>query len=103
MMITNGPEVGLLVLTASGIVGDSGKPQALYDYKFKSGGTAGVLTLFNGTTSLSPSTVAWDQTGVISSTMPGAMTVGVVFPNGIFASFDGNVTRATFFFRQVIT
>lgn len=101
MFFAFGPEVGYKVLAASGVVGDSGKAQALYGYGFKSGGTAGVLTLFDGTSSVSPSIVVADQTGIISSTVFNSFGAGVVFSTGLFASFDGNVSRATFFVRQV--
>lgn len=101
MMIESGPEVGIQVLTASGIIGDSGKPQALYGYAFKSGGTAGVITFFNGTSSLG--TAFFDHTGLISSTVIQPLNGGWVFPNGLFASTDGNVTRITAFFRQTRT
>lgn len=101
MFFAFGPEVGYKVLSASGVVGDSGKAQALYGYGFKSGGTAGVLTLFDGTSSVAPSVVVADQTGIISSTVFNSFGGAVVFSTGLFASFDGNVSRATFFVRQV--
>lgn len=101
MFFTFGPEVGYKVLTASGVVGDSGKPQALYGYGMKSGGTAGVMTLFDGTSSVSPAVAVMDQTGVISSTVFNSFGAGVVFSTGLYASFDGNITRGTFFVRQV--
>lgn len=101
MMIMSGPEVGLQVLTASGIIGDSGKPQALYGYAFKSDGTAGVITWFNGTSSLG--TAVFDHTGLISSTVVQPLNGGWVFPNGLFASTDGHVTRIAAFVRQVRT
>lgn len=99
MFFQYGPEVGYKVLTASGVVGDSTKPQALYGYGFKSGATAGQMVLFDGTSSLG--TVVMDHTGLISSTVFNQFGIGVVFTTGLYASFDGNVTRATFFVRQV--
>jgi hypothetical protein len=101
MFFAFGPEVGYKVLTASGVVGDSGKPQALYGYGFKSGATAGVLTLFDGTSSLG--TVVMDQQGLISSTVYNSFGCAVVFTTGLYASFDGNITRASMFVRQVLT
>lgn len=101
MMIDYGPEVGLVILTASGVVGDSGKPQALYGYAFKSGGTAGVITWFNGTSSLG--SVVFDHTGLINSTIVQPLNGGWVFPSGCFASTDGNVSRIAAFVRQVRT
>lgn len=96
-----GPEIGYKVLTASGVVGDSAKPQALYGYGFKSDSTAGVMTLFDGTSSVSPSVVVFDQQGLISSTVFNSFGCAVVFSTGLYASFDGHVSRATFFVRQV--
>lgn len=101
MMIDYGPEVGLQVLTASGIIGDSGKPQALYGYAFKSGGTAGTLTWFNGTSSLG--TAVFDHTGLINSTVIQPLNGGWMFPSGLFASTDGNITRISAFIRQART
>lgn len=101
MFFAFGPEVGYKVLTASGVVGDSGKAQALYGYGFKSGATAGVLSLFDGTSSVSPSAIVFDQQGLITSTVFNSFGSAVVFTTGLYASFDGNVSRATFFVRQV--
>lgn len=101
MMIESGPEVGIVVLTASGVIGDSGKPQALYGYAFKSGATAGVITWFNGTSSLG--TAVFDHTGLINSTVVQPLNGGFVFPSGLFASLDGNVSRVAAFVRQTRT
>lgn len=104
MMIESGPEIGFKFLSASAVVGDSGKPVAIYGYNIKSGGTAGVVTFFNGTTSLAATgTFVWDETGTINVSKTFALGCGVVFPSGAFASFDGAVTSATVFYRQVRT
>lgn len=103
MFLQASDTVGQVVLTASGVVGDSGKAQLLYGYAFKSGGTAGVITFFDGTSSVSPSTVMWDHTGIISSTVIQPLSFGVMFKTGMYASFDGNVSRGTFWVKQFIT
>lgn len=103
MYLAWGPEIAPVVLTASGLVGDSGKPQAVYFYAFKSGGTAGNVTFFNGTSSIAPATVVFDDTGTINITVQRSPSAGLVFPNGCYASFDGNVTRGTFWYRQILT
>lgn len=95
--------VGQIVLTASGVVGDSGKAQVLYGYGIKSDTTAGTMTLFNGTSSVAPASVMFDQTGVISSTVFNQIGCGIMFPSGLYASFDGHITRATFWVRQYLT
>jgi len=102
MYLEQGPEVGRVILAAGAVVGISGKPVALYGYTFKSAGTAGVLTFFNGTAATAAN-VAWDDTGIISTTKVVALASGIVFPNGLFASFDANITTGTFFVRQVLT
>lgn len=103
-MMIEGPEIGFTRLTSSAVVGDSGKPVAIYGYSLKSGGTAGVLTIFNGTSSVAGSgTFAWDETGTISVSKSFPLGCGVVLPSGAFASFDGNVTGVTIFYRQVRT
>jgi len=103
MFISFGPEIGYKVTTAtSAIIGDSGKPQALYGYAFKSDGTAGVITFFDGTSGTG--TAVFDDTGTVSATKIVPLAAGIVFTNGLFVSFDSHVTpRATFFVRQVIS
>lgn len=101
MFFTFGPEVSYKKLTASGSIGDSGKAQALYAYSFKSDGTAGVLSWFDGTSSLG--TFVYDHTGTINTTVFNGPSVGEVFPSGLYASFDGHVTQVTAWIRQVLT
>jgi len=104
MFFQYGPEIGFVKLTSSGVVGDSGKAQALYGYAFQSDGTVGVISFFNGTSSVSPSTLVFNDTGVVNVTKVVPLNCGVVFPNGLFASFDSHVTPyATLFVRQVLT
>lgn len=104
MMIESGPEIGFQTLTTSAVVGVSGKPVAIYGYSIKSGGTAGVMSIFNGTSSVAGAgALAWDETGTISVSRSFPMGCGIVLPNGCFASFDANVTGATVFYRQVRT
>lgn len=100
MFFQFGPEVGYKTLTVTGVVGDSGKAQALYGYELKCVAAAGQMTLFDGTTGAAPSIAVMDQIGS-SSTIFTNFGAAVVFPNGLFASFDGNVTKASFFIRQV--
>lgn len=104
MMIESGPEIGYKFFSASGLIGDSGKPVAIYGYNIKSGGTAGVLTIFNGTSSVSGAgTFVCDETGTINVSRSFAFGCAIVLPSGGFASFDGGVTSATVFYRQVRT
>src|SRR5260221_1369512 len=103
MYLSVGPEVGKTVLTASGLIGDSAKPQALYGYAFKSDGTAGVATFFDGTSSVSPAAVAWDDSGTVNVTKVVALPAAPIFTNGLYVSLDAHVTRCTVFSRQVIS
>lgn len=104
MMIESGPEIGFKTFAASGSIGDIGKPVAIYGYSIKSGGTAGVLTIFNGISSVVGSgAFGWDETGTINVSRSFGLGCGVVLPNGGYASFDGGVTSATIFYRQTRT
>lgn len=104
MMIESGPEIGFKLFAASGSIGDVGKPVAIYGYNIKSGGTAGVLTIFNGTSSVAGAgTFAWDETGTINVSKSFPLGCGVVLPAGGYASFDAGVTGATIFYRQTRT
>jgi hypothetical protein len=99
MFFSFGPEISYQVLTQSGVVNDSGKPQALYQLATLSGGTAGTVTLFDGTSG--SGTAVYSFPGIVSSTAFHAPAVGEVFPRGLFISFDSNVTKVTTWSRQV--
>jgi len=101
MFFAFGPEIGYQVLTTSGVVGDSAKPQALYAAACKSGGTAGTATFFDGTSSLG--TVVYDVQGTINTTVFNNPSIGQVFPKGLYVSFDSNVSRVTVWSRQILT
>jgi hypothetical protein len=95
---------GFVRLTASGVVGDSGKPQWLSGYSFDSGGTAGNAYFVNGSSTVSPgnSVVCRAGGGVISTTSP-QQTFGqlpVSFPLGCYVSFDANTTAISVFYVQ---
>lgn len=94
-----GPEVSYQAFASSGTPNDSGKAQALYQVAFLSGGTAGTLSLFDGTSSLG--TFVYAITGTINTWVFNNPGVGLVFPKGLFVSFDGNVSKATTWTRQV--
>lgn len=101
MYFSFGPEISYQVLNASGIVGDSTKPQALYSIACKSGGSAGTTTLFDGTSSLG--TAVYDIPGTASATIFNNPSIGQVFPKGLYVSFDANVTKVTVWSRQVLS
>lgn len=101
MFFSWGPEVSYQSFSSSSVVNDSGKAQALYRVAFLSGGTAGTLTLFDGTSSLG--TAVYNVTGTISSTVIDNPGFGLVFPKGLYVSFDTNVTKVTTWTRQVLT
>jgi hypothetical protein len=101
MYFQYGPEVSYQVYASSGVANTSGKPQALYKAAFLSGGSAGTLSLFDGTSSLG--TFVYAITGTASAWTQENPGVGLVFPNGLFVSFDANVSKATTWARQVLT
>lgn len=99
MFFSYGPEVSYQTFTSSSVVNDSAKPQAMYRVTVKSGATAGTLTLFDGTSSLG--TYVYDITGTINSTIIDNPGFGLVFPKGLYLSFDGNESHVTVWTRQV--
>jgi len=99
MYFSYGPEISYKILSASGVVNDSGKPQALYQLATLSGGSAGTVTLFDGTSG--SGTAVYSFPGTANATAFHAPAIGEVFPSGLFVSFDGNVTKVTAWCRQV--
>lgn len=87
------------VLSASGVVGDSGKAIDLAGFNVLSGATAAQPFFKNGT-------------GVTSATIfqPGPITISQGndfdcsiprrFPNGLYVSFDANTTTVTVWYIQ---
>jgi hypothetical protein len=88
-------------ITTSGVIGDSGQPQILYGFTVKSGGTAGVLTVKNG--SSATGTAIFGPTGTVNQEILFVFPIGTLLGSGIYASFDANVTGATVFFKQLLT
>lgn len=101
MFFSFGPEISYQILTTSGVVNDSGKAQALYGFAINSAGTSAVPAFFDGTTSLG--TFVFNQTGVASGTEMLWPSIGLVFPKGLYVSFDANTTKVTTWCRQVLT
>jgi hypothetical protein len=87
-------------ITASGIVGPTvdgvthPKPIRLFCVSLVSGGTASVLSLLNGTSASGTQYVS--ITGTISTGTVVNFAGGLRFPDGLYASADGNISSATF-------
>lgn len=89
-------------LTVSGIVGDSGKAIDVVGYAIKSGGTAGVISLING--SVQTATLAWADTATaVSQENTKPLAYPVRLSAGCYVSFDANVSACTVFYRQMLT
>lgn len=89
-------------LTVSGVVSDSGKPIDVMGYSIKSGATAGVISILNGT-ALTAS-LAWaDAARAVSAEQTVALAYPIRTPLGCFVSFDTNVSAVSVFYRQVLT
>jgi hypothetical protein len=102
MFFAFGPEIGYKVFTASGILNDSGKPQAVYAVAALSGGTATQACLYDGTSSLG--TGALPIQGTINLWTYISPAIGVMFPSGCFVSFDGtNATKIIVYARQAMS
>ena len=83
---------GTTILTASGVVGISGKPTRVFCVNVHSGATAGNATFKDGTTAAGTAGPAHLGTINQGVTFPWP-TPGFYFPSGCYASFDANVTR----------
>lgn len=93
---------GWVRLSASGIVGDSGKPIDVIGYTIKSGATAGVVSVMNGTVQTAP--LAWnDQARQVSTEQSVALAYPIRLALGCYVSFDSNVSACTVFYRQMLT
>jgi hypothetical protein len=91
---------GSVRLTASGVVGVSGKPVRVHSVELLSGGTAGKLTLRNGTADTD--TVYVDQTcATVSETNTFTWVGGLVFPDGCYFHKDANTTAVVVNFEQI--
>lgn len=101
MFFSFGPEISYQQLSASGVVNDSGKPQALYGMAVNSAGTSAIPTFFDGTSSLG--TAVFNQSGSASGWANFQYSTGLVFPKGLYVSFDANTTKVTTWCRQVLT
>lgn len=89
-------------LTVSGVVGDSGKSQLIAGYGVESGGTVGVATFFDGT-STAGTRVFNTGPSVINQGSLEQIVPPVSLPFGCFVSFDSNVTAVTVFYIQNAT
>jgi hypothetical protein len=93
---------GWVRLTSSGVVGDSGKAIDVIGYTIKSGGTAGVLSIINGTVQTAP--LAWADTATtVSQENSKTLAYPVRLAAGCYISFDANVSAATIFYRQMLS
>lgn len=98
---------GFVRLTASGVIGDSGKAQLISGYCMDSGGTAANPYFVNGASTVSAGNgIVFKAGGGVVSNSSGQQSVGqlpVSFPLGCYVSFDANTTAVTVFYVQAIT
>ena len=90
---------GSVRITASGVVGVSGKPVRVYGFTMRSNAEPGLVTLYNGT----------DDTGTEKYRMSGNTdasadkvfaTEGKHFPGGCYVTLDANVVYVDFDYVQ---
>lgn len=99
-MSANGLGGGFRV-TASGVVGVSGKPVRIYGYTMRSGaGGPGVVQLYDGTASTGNE--RWKGTGNMDDgSLVNFSERGKFFPSGAYCAIDANVTYVEFDYEQV--
>ena len=83
---------GTTRITADGIVGVQNQPFRVYAVSLISGGTASTLTLRNGP--LVTSTIQEQVDGVASQAVTKNYAGGLLFPAGLFADVDANISFA---------
>jgi len=87
-------------ITADAAIGISGKPIIVYHVSIKSGGTASVLSLCDGTAA---GTELMSLEGTADKGKEFDFGEGVLFPAGCFADKDANLTYATIWYNVVST
>ena len=90
-------------LTASGAVGNAGKPVDIVGYSIGSKLAAGVVAFLNGSTQ-GNGIFGWaDQGRVAASEQTIGLAYRVRMPLGCWVSFDSNVSNCTVFYQQMLT
>ena len=91
---------GSVRITASGVVGVSGKPVRIFGYTMRSGdGGVGVITLYEGTGITG--TEKWKGQGNVGSGADKQFAhKGKFFPAGCYADIDSNVDYVDFDYLQ---
>lgn len=93
-----GLRIGRTQITATGVVGGSGKSIRVFGVIVRSAGTAAAIALYDGTTS-SGTTKYEDIDGAINTTVRIMYAGGLLFPSGCYATV-ANATYATFIYSQ---
>lgn len=90
--------IGSQQITADGVIGSSGGKIRLYSIIVHSGGTAGVATLHDGTTT---GGTELDQiNGTISVSKRVSYPGGLLFNSGLYIDIDANVVYVTAIYEQ---
>jgi hypothetical protein len=93
---------GAVLKAADGVVGISGKPVRVFGLHVLSGGTAGIVKLYNGTTASGTLYVQQTCGTVSTGNLFEYGNEGFLFPNGCFYEevVDANVTSTLISFRN---
>ena len=94
--------VGYAIVAADGVVGTSGTPKILYSINWVSDGTAGVIKVYDGTSTAG--TLIHQETGTISVgvTRTFGGTEGVLVKNGLYLDIDSHDVFVSVFYKEVI-
>lgn len=91
-----------VVLSASGVAGDSGLAIDVCGYAVLSGATAAQPYFKNGT-GVSSATVFRPGPITVSQGNVSSLPLPIRFPLGCYVSFDANTTSVTVFYLQALT
>lgn len=86
--------------TTSGVIGTSGNAVIVFGVSLLSGGGgAGVLSLYDGTST--GGVLARAITGTTNDWFNQEFSVGKVFPSGLYLNLDTNTTAAVVWFQNI--
>ncbi len=94
--------VGYALVAVDGVVGTSGTPKILYSINWVSDGTAGVIKIYDGTSTAG--TLVYQETGVINQGVYRLFggTEGIVLKNGMYLDIDAHDVNVIIGYKEIL-